>query len=68
MLSKNAIERVLAQCEKVDKTYRNTPNRLAVPMKVQMSQARNEGWVQALQLVLKGDPKSIKNTSLKEKV
>ena len=61
MLSENQVERLLAQCEKVDKAYGNT-----VPTGLQTEWTKNVGWIQALRLVLEEDTYPIRNTPLKE--
>ena len=67
MLSKVQIKRILTQCEEVKKAFDGGNHRLTVPESLKQSQARNDGWIQALTLILDGDPKSIRNTPLKEK-
>jgi len=67
MLSKNQVKRLLAQCDKVDKAFRGNNHRLAVPIKLQKEQTRNEGWMEALTLVLGKDPALIRDKPLEEK-
>ena len=67
MLSENQVKRILAQCKEVKKAFDGERHRLTVPASLQRSQAKNEGWIEALKLVVDGDPKSIRNTPLKEK-
>ena len=60
MLSENQVERLLAQCEKVDKVYGD-----AVPTSLQTEWATNIGWIQALRLVLQKDTYPIRKDSLR---
>ena len=50
MLSENQVRRLLKQCNKVDDTYGYD-----VPSELEGEQARNQGWCQALRLVLEKD-------------
>ena len=59
MLAKNQIERVLAQCERVDKGYGD-----AIPTSLQTEWATNIGWIQALRLVLQEDTYPIRKDAL----
>jgi len=60
MLSENQIKRLLKQCETVDDTYGYD-----VPSELEEEQARNQGWCQALRLVLEINGVSIiRDTSL----
>ena len=68
MLSENQVKRILAQCKEVKKAFDGERHRLTVPASLQRSQAKNEGWIEALQLVVNGDTKSVRNTPISEDV
>ena len=59
MLSEDQIKRVLKQCKRVDDRYGDS-----VPTGLQTEQSINQGWIQALKLVLKESTYPIRNTSL----
>ena len=59
MLVKKQVERILAQCENVDREYGD-----AVPTSLQTEWATNIGWIQALRLVLQEDTYPIRKDSL----
>ena len=63
MLSSLQIERVLKQCEKIHAAYGDVAN-TSGPIELQWDWARNQGWCEALRLVLECDTKSIRNTPL----
>jgi|TARA_Y100000310_G_C20604074_1_gene774581 hypothetical protein len=50
MLTENQIRRLLSQCERVDVAFGD-----AIPTGLQTEWARNEGWIQALRLILQED-------------
>ena len=62
MLSKTQIKRLLKQCERVDLAFGD-----AIPTGLQTAWARNEGWIQALRLVLQQDTYPIRKDPMKEK-
>ena len=50
MLTQNQVKRLLKQCERVDSAFGDS-----IPTGLQTAWARNEGWIQALRLVLQED-------------
>ena len=50
MLAENQIKRLLRQCERVDSAFGD-----AIPTGLQTEWARNEGWIQAIRLILQED-------------
>ena len=63
MLSENQVKRLLKQCERIDSSFGD-----AIPTGLQTAWARNEGWIQALRLVLKKDTYPIRNTPIPEDI
>ena len=61
MLSKPQVKRLLKQCERVDSAFGD-----AIPTGLQTAWARNEGWIQALRLVLQQDTYPIRKDPIKE--
>ena len=60
MLSENQVRRILAQCEKVDKSFKKE-NMSGDEGPLYFDMCRNEGWMQALRLVLKENTEPIRN-------
>tara|TARA_R100001594_G_scaffold139431_1_gene183817 strand:- start:280 stop:594 length:315 start_codon:yes stop_codon:yes gene_type:complete len=59
MLSENQIKRVLAQCEKVDESFKDQ-GLCGDEGPLYFDMCRNEGWMQALRLVLQEDTTPIR--------
>ena len=59
MLAINQVERLLQQCENVDKEYGDT-----IPTGLQTEWATNLGWIQALRMVLQEDTYPIRKDAL----
>mgnify|MGYP003145887433 FL=1 len=56
MLSENQVRRILGQCERVNQSYGDN-----IPEHLDKEFARNEGWMQALRLVLKENTEPIRS-------
>ena len=56
MLSENQIKRLLGQCVRVREAYGND-----IPAELQTEWTANQGWIQALSLVLEEDTTPIRN-------
>ena len=56
MLSENQIRRLLGQCMRVDEAYGDE-----IPTELQTEWSINQGWMQALNLVLEQDTSPIRN-------
>ena len=61
MLSKFQVRRLLKQCERVDSAFGD-----AIPTGLQTAWARNEGWIQALRLVLQEDTYPIRKDTIND--
>ena len=61
MLSKPQVKRLLKQCERVDSAFGD-----AIPTGLQTAWARNEGWIQALRLVLEDDTYPIRKDEIND--
>ena len=61
MLSKFQVRRLLRQCERVDLAFGD-----AIPAGLQTAWARNEGWIQALRLVLQEDTYPIRKDPIND--
>ena len=59
MLSENQIKRILEQCKRVDEAFGDT-----ITTGMQTEQSTNQGWIQALKLVLEKSTHPIRNTPL----
>ena len=59
MLNENQVKRLLKQCDKVDASYGYD-----VPSELECEQARNQGWCQALRLVLEKDTYPIRKDAV----
>tara|TARA_Y100001963_G_C6729404_1_gene423068 strand:- start:925 stop:1221 length:297 start_codon:yes stop_codon:yes gene_type:complete len=57
MLSENQVRRILGQCERVDQAYGDS-----VPEHLLAEYAKNQGWMQALRLVLKENTEPIRDS------
>ena len=60
MLSENQVRRILAQCEKVDQSFKEK-EMCGDEGSIYFDMCRNEGWMQALRLVLKENTEPIRN-------
>ena len=61
MLQETQIERILKQCERIDSAFGD-----AIPTGLQTAWARNEGWIQALRLVLQEDTYPIRKDPIND--
>ena len=61
MLSENQVRRILAQCEKVDDSFKQK-EMCGDEGPIYFDMCRNEGWMQALRLVLKENTEPIRNS------
>ena len=61
MLTEIQVKRLLKQCERVDSAFGD-----AIPTGLQTAWARNEGWIQALRLVLQEDTYPIRKDPIND--
>ena len=61
MLAEIQVKRLLKQCERVDSAFGD-----AIPTGLQTAWARNEGWIQALRLVLQEDTYPIRKDPIND--
>ena len=68
MLGENQVKRLLKHCEKIDNQW-NKEYKDNVPMNIELAKERhrNEGWTQALRLVLEKNTYPISNKTIEEK-
>ena len=61
MLTEIQVKRLLKQCERVDSAFGD-----AIPTGLQTAWVRNEGWIQALRLVLQEDTYPIRKDPIND--